>query len=171
MIKRSLLPIIWCFFAMSFFAQTQNISGHSYPFNVGLTNLDSLPAATDTLFKKGKPTVLAFWLTTCAPCKLEFSAYAQRYESWKKQADFDLVAISIDWPERFGKMVEMARQQNWPFPVYWDGGRAFKDILPGELNGLPQVFIFDKNGRLAWHHEKYRPGDEEELFAKVLELK
>jgi cytochrome c biogenesis protein CcmG, thiol:disulfide interchange protein DsbE len=171
MSKRSFLCVIWCFIHVVIFAQAQNISNQTFPFKVVMTDLDSLPVSTDTLFKRGKPTVMAFWLTTCAPCKMEFAAYAQHYENWKKQADFDLVAISIDWPERFQKIPEMVRQQNWPFPVYWDGNRAFKNLLPGELNGLPQVFIFDKNGRLAWHHKKYLPGDEEELFAKVLELR
>lgn len=170
MSKRSFLTVIWCFIYIVVFAQAKNISTQTFPFKIVLTDPDSLPVSTDTLLKKGRPTVLAFWLTTCAPCKVEFAAYAQRYEEWKKQADFDLVAISIDWPERFKKIPEMARQQNWPFPVYWDGNRAFKNILPGELNGLPQVFIFDKNGRLAWHHKRYLPGDEEDLFAKVLEL-
>jgi hypothetical protein len=42
--------------------------------------------------------------------------------------------------------------------------------MPGELNGLPQVFIFDKNGKLAYRHKGFRPGDEVELFEKIKEL-
>jgi len=43
-------------------------------------------------------------------------------------------------------------------------------VMPGALNGLPQTFIFDKNGEIAYHKRKYRGGDEKKLFAKVKEL-
>ncbi len=110
---------------------------------------------------------MAFWLTTCMPCLAEFSAYTQHFTEWKQQADFNLVGISIDFPERFQKIGPMAAERKWPFPVYWDRTRAFKSILPGGLNGMPQVFLFDKTGKLVWQHKGYSPGTEQELFDQI----
>jgi len=138
-----------------------------YPFGITLTTPDSIEINSNAVFAAKKPTVVAFWLTTCAPCMMEFAAYAQNFKTWKEQVDFQLVAISIDFPQRFRQFQQFAREKGWPFPVYWDGPRAFKDILPGGLNGLPQVFLFDKNGKLVWQHRKYQPGDEIALFEEL----
>jgi cytochrome c biogenesis protein CcmG/thiol:disulfide interchange protein DsbE len=152
-------------------AQAQNTQpSANFPFNISMLKPDSTTVNTNDILKKGKPTVLAFWLTTCMPCHAELASYAQHFTDWKKEADFRLLAISIDFPERFPKVQQMAKEKNWPFPVYWDNTRAFKAVLPGGLNGLPQVFLFDKNGTLVWQHKKYAPGDEAELFAKMKEL-
>lgn len=146
---------------------TQPTAG--FPFNILMLKPDSTTVNTSDILKKGKPTVLAFWLTTCMPCQVELTAYTKHYADWQKEADFRLLAVSIDFPERFQKVKQMAKEKNWPFPVYWDYTRAFKAVLPGGLNGLPQVFLFDKNGQLVWQHKRYVPGDETELFAKIKE--
>lgn len=150
----------------------QNIQPSAdFPFGISLLTPDSSAVNTNDLLKKDTPTVLAFWLTTCAPCHAELASYAQHFADWQKEADFRLLAISIDFPERFPKVKSMTKEKNWPFPVYWDSKRLFKEVLPGGLNGLPQVFLFDKNGTLVWHHKKYTPGDEAELFGEIKKLK
>lgn len=142
-----------------------------YPFNVTLVNTDStFTTNSKSLLQPGQVTVLAFWLTTCFPCQIELDAYTRNYPDWKQQADFRLIAVSTDFPFRFRQINKRLQEKKYPFEVWWDRYRGFSQVLPGQLNGLPQVFIFDKKGRLAWHHKGYQPGNEEELFAKVLEL-
>ncbi|MFN0213997.1 MAG: peroxiredoxin family protein [Saprospiraceae bacterium] len=148
-----------------------------FPFDIPLLDIDSVKASNSKTVmaipkkeKNRKPTVIAFWLTTCIPCHIELSTYSAQYTTWKKQANFDLYAISIDFPKNFRKIANIVREKQFPFPVYWDRDRLYSSVMPGELNGLPQVFIFDKNGKLAYRHKGFRPGDEEVLFAKILEL-
>lgn len=142
-----------------------------FPYNVMLVSPDSSrTTASRDLFKPGQVTVLVFWLTTCHPCQVELDAYTANYADWQKQADFRLIAISTDFPFRFRQVGARLREKQYPFEVWWDRFRGFSRVLPGELNGLPQVFIFDKTGRLAWRHKGFWPGDEREMFAKVLEL-
>lgn len=142
----------------------------AFPFNMVLTRPDSTEINSDQVFVKGKPTVVAFWLSTCGPCQTELDAYKQHYAEWKKQVDFNLVVVSIDFPQRFRKVGEMADKAQWPFPIYWDRTRFFSGIMPGELNGLPQVFLFDQEGKLIWQHRKYWPGDELALFEQIKAL-
>lgn len=153
----------------AFSQQTQ--PGDPFPFHVTLTKPDSTETASGKVFQTGKPTLVAFWLTTCIPCLAEFSAYTQNYTQWKKESDFNLIAVSLDFHENFKKIAPMAAQRKWPFPVYWDRIRAFKSILPGGLNGLPQIFLFDKDGKLVWQHKGYAQGSEQEVFDKVKALR
>ena len=141
-----------------------------YPFHVTLTQTDSTEIASAKVLTTGKPTVLAFWLTTCMPCMAEFKAYTQQYDEWKKEADFQLIGISLDFPQRFRQISTVAAAQKWPFPVYWDSTRAFKSLMPGGLNGVPQVFLFDKKGTLVWQHKGFYPGMEGEMFSRIKEL-
>jgi len=143
----------------------------AFPFEIALYKPDSTLFNSKKVLKSGKPTVLAFWLTTCMPCMAELAAYTEQYANWQKQVDFQLFAISIDYDSRFHFIAPMVQEKKWPFPVYWDRERTFKSILPGGLNGLPQVFLFDRNGQLAWQHKGYYPGFETELFDKIKELK
>ena len=165
------LVIVLClFFSNGLGAQNVQPTA-AFPFNITLLTPDSTTVNTNKLLKKDVPTVLAFWLTTCLPCHAELASYSQHFAEWQKEADFRLLAVSIDFPERFPQVKKMAREKKWPFPVYWDYTRAFKSVLPGELNGLPQVFLFDKSGQLVWQHKKYASGDEAELFAHIKALK
>lgn len=142
----------------------------AFPFQITLLTPDSTVTSTEKVLAKGKVTVLAFWLSTCLPCQIELAAYTKKYAEWQQQADFQMFAISIDFPQRFPQMAKMAKTSGWPFPAYWDQVQAFKNILPGELNGLPQVFVFDKDGKLVWQHRRYITGDEDELFAQIKAL-
>lgn len=167
--KIPLLLAIFFIVSNGMWAQNAQPSAN-FPFGISLLKTDSTTINTKDILKKDKPTVLAFWLTTCLPCHAELASYAQHFADWQKEADFRLLAVSIDFPERFPQVKKMAKEKKWPFPVYWDNTRAFKEVLPGGLNGLPQVFLFDKNGTLVWQHKKYAPGDEAELFSKIKAL-
>ena len=140
----------------------------SFPYDIALLSMDSSALNTaDLMALNGKPTVLAFWLTTCHPCRVELGDYAKKVDAWQNDTPYNLFAVSIDFPDRFGQVKKFATQQDWPFPFVWDIDREFKEVLPGRLNGLPQVFLFDAEGNLVYQHKKYLPGDDDRLFEEV----
>ncbi len=142
-----------------------------YPYQLTLFTIDSLAQeSAKVLPKLDKPVILAFWMTTCYPCRIELDAYTRHYAQWKQEADFELVAISLDFAPRFQQIGQIARSQKYPFPVYWDMNREFTQLMPGGLNGLPQVFVLDKNGNIAYHKRKYSSGDEVKLFDVIKSL-
>lgn len=140
-----------------------------FPFNVLLTSPDSTTSISSNflLDNKHKATLLAFWLTTCFPCTTELDTYAQHYKDWQEQYDLKIIAISLDFPERFRQIEQRLQQKKYPFQVWWDSERSFKKILPGGLNGFPQVFLFNNNGQLVWQHKGFRLGDELKLLQVV----
>jgi peroxiredoxin len=142
-----------------------------FPYDISLRT-----AASDTLLssqafeKNGKPTVLMFWLTTCAPCKMELKAITAKYAQWKQEKDFNLYAISIDFPRNAEQFVKRVTEANWPFPAFHDFNREFQAVMPGNLNGLPQTFVLDKDGNIVYHSRKFIPGDEDKLFEAIQKL-
>lgn len=143
----------------------------AFPFDLDLVDADGKKYNSKKVFKKnGKPTVLMFWLTTCGPCHMKLNAIKPIYPEWKELADFNVYAISGDWPKNYEKFVKQTNSKNWEWETYHDTNRAFKDILPGNLNGYPQTFIFDKDGKLVYQDKKYRVGDEKKLFKKIQEV-
>ena len=140
----------------------------TFPFDIALKDTaGTIFNSAELLKTEGKPIVLMFWLTTCGPCRQELDAYKTNFDSWKKETDFRLVAISTDFPQNAENFVKRAKIGEWQFETYHDYNREFGMVMEGELNGLPQVFIFDKKGNITYHHRRFMPGDEVELFAEI----
>ena len=141
---------------------------NNFPYDIDLKTADGKVVNSSEILKSnGKPTVLLFWLTTCYPCSLEMAAIKKKYESWQKEADFQLFALSTDFEKNYPRFVKMVGEKDWPWPTYNDVNREFRRVMPGGLNGLPQTFLLDKDGKVVYHKRKYRSGDEDQLFEKI----
>ena len=141
-----------------------------FPYDIWLKTPQGDSIQSSKAFAKGKPVVLLFWLTTCYPCRMEMDAIYNKFKDWKKETDFELYAISTDWVNNFPAIQKRHAEKQWPFNFYWDYNREFKEILPGGLNGLPQCFVLDKNGEIAFHKRKYSSGDEDLLYEEIKTL-
>lgn len=152
-------------------ARSKDKMVQTFPFDIDLKSPDGKIINSSKLFKNHKePTILLFWLTTCYPCRMEVAAIQKKYEAWQKDTKFRLVLISYDFPQNFENFVKRSKEENWQWEAYNDVNREFGEVLPGELNGLPQVFVFDKKGNIAYHKRKYVTGDEDLLFEQIKAL-
>ena len=139
-----------------------------FPFDISMTlsNRDEVNSEK-VLAKNGKPTVLLFWLTTCYPCRMELNAIKQKYAGWKEEADFNFAVISTDFQKNYERYIKRVAKEEWVWDTYHDTNREFRKVIPGALNGLPQTFVFDKDGQIVYHKRKYSSGDEDKLFDVV----
>jgi cytochrome oxidase Cu insertion factor (SCO1/SenC/PrrC family) len=142
----------------------------TFPFDLALTDGVGKKTSTEKIFKKGKPTVVLFWLTTCYPCRVEMAAIKKKYEQWQDETDFNLVAVSTDFDKNYDNYLKYVEKADWPWEAYHDSNREFRNVLPGGLNGLPQTFVFDANGEIAYHKRKFRSGDEDKLYEEIKKL-
>ncbi len=144
----------------------------TYPYDILLADTTGNQTSSSKILKtKKKLTVLTFWATTCGPCRMELKAYNAKWQDWQKQfSDFNLVAVSIDFNDRHVAAMEVPKKENWQFASYVDVRREFPLVMPGNLNGLPQLFILNKKGEILYTQKRYIPGDEDELFQKIQEL-
>lgn len=139
-----------------------------YPFDIDMKMADGKIVNSADVFKNDdKPTVLLFWLTTCYPCGMELKAINVLFESWAEETDFNFYAISTDFEKYFPAFTKRVEESNWPFEAFNDYKREFRNIMPGKLNGLPQVFLLDKKGEIVYHSRKYFSGDERKLYENI----
>ena len=124
--------------------------------------------AFSDIVEKGKVTVISFWATWCIPCKKEIKNISQVLLSWKKEADFNYVTVSIDETRAEGIARTYAVSQGWSFPFYIDANSDLKRSL--NFQSVPFTMIVDKNGKVAFTHIGYEEGGEAEVFKKVKEL-
>lgn len=131
----------------------KNIKGE----NIALKNLNN-----------EKPLVLSFWATWCLPCMEELNAVNEKLDEWKKNKDFDFVAVSTDDPRTVSKVKTVVNGKNWNFDqVLLDPSQTIKRQL--NVNNVPTTLVYYKN-KLVYSHVGYAPGDEEELFEKLKQI-
>jgi len=113
-----------------------------------------------------KPLVISFWATYCGPCLDEFDAVTELIDEWKKEVDFEFIAVSIDDSRSAAKVKSLVSGRKWPFIVLIDQNQDVMRAM--NVTGIPFYFIFDRNGKYVYKHSGYLPGDE---FIMLKELK
>lgn len=114
---------------------------------------------------QGRPLVLNFWATWCAPCRDEMPAFARLNRRWAGRVAF--VGVSSEAPEavdRFG------RELGIDYPLWTGGGEV--ESLAARLGDtaavLPFTALVDASGRVV--ETKVGPYTEPELSAKLTQI-
>ncbi len=106
-----------------------------------LTALDGRKVALADL--KGKPVLINFWATWCAPCKLEMPWFAEFQKQYAAQG---LTILGIDQDPESGKdkIAATASRYGVNYPVLL----PTDEIAPayGGIDVLPTSFYVDRNG-------------------------
>ena len=142
-------------------------SGAKLP-NVTVTSLDGKKVDMSKLSNNGKPIIVNFWATWCAPCKRELNAISEVYDDWQAKTGVKLIAVSIDDARSMARVAPYVNGQGWDYDVYLDPNGDLKRAM--NVQNVPHTFLLDGNGSVVWQHNVYNPGDENELYAKVKEL-
>lgn len=130
--------------------------------------LDGKRVDAKNFSNNGQPMIINFWATWCAPCKRELSAIANKYDDWQAKTGVKLIAVSIDDARSMARVAPYVNGQDWDYEVYLDPNGDLKRAL--NVNNVPHTFLVNGAGEIVWQHNNYEPGDENELFRKVLEV-
>ena len=133
---------------------------------VSLQDGSGKAVTTASLIDHETPFVVSIWMTTCKPCLKELDIIAEELPDWDASFPLRIYAVSMDDSRSIKRAVAMAKGRDW------DGITALFDVnadLRRALNvsSVPQVFVYDKDGKLFYTHIGYRPGDEQELLNQV----
>jgi cytochrome c biogenesis protein CcmG/thiol:disulfide interchange protein DsbE len=145
-----------------------SMDGGSKIPSVKLKDIDGNSVNTAELSNDGKPMVISFWATWCAPCKKELNAIHEVYEDWQDETGVKVIAVSIDDARSATRVKPYVDAQGWEFEVLMDTNGDFKRSL--NVNNVPQTFLVDGNGDIVWTHSGYSPGDEYELLEEIEKL-
>lgn len=121
---------------------------------------------TTSLIDHKTPFVISIWMTTCKPCLKELDTLSEEMPDWDGGFPLRIYAVSMDDSRSQKRAVAMAQGRDWEgisalFDVNADLRRALN------VSSVPQVFVYDKEGRLFYTHIGYRPGDEQEILKQV----
>ncbi len=147
-------------------ATTLSLSAQSLP-NVHIENIDGKEISVRSLAGT-KPLIICFWSTTCKPCIQELSAINDQLPDWKSEADFDVIAVSVDDVRTSARAKAFAKAQGWDMICLFDANQALKRAMNVSLT--PHSFVVDRSGNITYSHTGYTPGSEMALLDKVLKI-
>lgn len=116
----------------------------------------------------GKPYIINFWATWCSPCKRELNTIADLYDDWVDETGVKIIAISIDDSRTSRNVKPYVNASGWDFEVYLDENGDFKRAM--NVASPPYTFLVDGDGKIVYEHIGYSPGDEDELYEKLLSI-
>ena len=81
-----------------------------------------------------------------------FDAVKDNFDTWNHKTDFKIIAIAAQEPDK--KTVELIRQRNWPFEIYFDPDyNLFRQLSKYHnkneiIFSFPTIFVFDNEWRM-----------------------
>lgn len=156
--KRILTAIILSLLALAARAQTLPL--------VDLSDAAGAKVPTSSLVDGKTPFVISMWMTTCKPCLKELDATSEELIDWDGPGAPRIYAVSVDDSRSLQRAIAMSKGRDWDgLTPLFDPNGALQRAL--NVTAVPQVFLYDKTGKLIYTHIGYRPGDELELLKRL----
>ncbi len=156
---------------MSFFFLILFLSGvfgenrEVFPQFKGETLSGSIVSLDD--FPDARAIVVSFWASWCKPCIKELRKMEEFYRIYS-QSGLVVLAVNEDASRSKKKVESIVRSNKFSFEIILDKNGTIKKSVG--ISELPTTFLLDGKRNIVYHHIGYKPGDEKELFEKIIEL-
>jgi thiol-disulfide isomerase/thioredoxin len=116
---------------------------------------------------KGRVTVVDFWATWCAPCRVSMPRVQAIWREYHPRG-VDLYSVDTDDPsaERETQVHDFLRGNGLEFPVVLDDGTAASAFA---VAVLPTMVVVDRDGRVVWNHAGLLTASTERKLRSVLD--
>ncbi len=136
--------------------------------NVTLKDLNGKDVNISKLSNNGKPIVITFWATWCAPCIKEHNALSDVYDDWQDETGVKIYSVSIDDSRSTAKVKPFVEGKGWDFNVLLDVNSELKRAM--NVSNPPHTFLIDGKGKIVYQHTGYLEGAEDELYEEIQKL-
>ncbi len=119
---------------------------------------------------RGKPVLVNFWATWCAPCRVEMPIMEKKYRAHKESETFVILAVDVKDDSGVDAVRNFLGELSLTFPILLDSdGRAETAY---NVLGLPTSFFIDRRGvirasRVGAMSEQYIDGQLQKIFAET----
>ncbi len=147
--KRRIRPLVILISAavLAWLAAVLILPPTSVPRETEFVLLDGSKTTLQAL--RGRPVLVSFWATTCAPCVEELPDLVQLYREWHGLG-FELIAVAMpyDPPTLVQKFVQ---HHAMPYPVALDVDGKVTNAFGG-VSYIPAAFLIAPNGNVELHY-------------------
>jgi thiol-disulfide isomerase/thioredoxin len=98
----------------------------------------------------GRPRLVNFWATWCAPCRREIPLL-KTVQDQQGEDGVQIIGIAVDFPEEVAAYAENV-QFNYPILVGQEDAMAFAETSGVDFIGLPFTMIISADGELLTSH-------------------
>jgi thiol-disulfide isomerase/thioredoxin len=113
-------------------------------FNQSLPDLGGKPQALSTF--RGKPLLVNFWATWCAPCVEEMPALSVLHDEIAQKST-QIIGIGIDSPSNIREFVSRV-SVHYPLYIGGMGGSELARTFGNQAGGLPFTVLIGADGRV-----------------------
>jgi thiol-disulfide isomerase/thioredoxin len=125
-----------------------------------LTNLEGKKVSLEDY--KGRPVLVNFWATWCAPCKLEMPWFEEFRKQYASQG-FEILGITDDADAGKDVISKAVQKAGVSYPILLTDGKI--DKAYGATDYLPMSFYVDRNGVVV--EETAGLGTKDEIEANI----
>jgi thiol-disulfide isomerase/thioredoxin len=93
---------------------------------------------------RGRPVLVSFWATTCAPCVEELPDLIKLYQEWQPRG-FELIAVAMPYDPPI-RVQEFVKQRAVPYPVALDVQGKITSAFGG-VPYVPTAFVIAPDGK------------------------
>jgi cytochrome c biogenesis protein CcmG/thiol:disulfide interchange protein DsbE len=124
--------------------ESDPLVSHPAPnFSLAMLRPDKGKSAISLSNFKGKPVVLNFWASWCAPCKEEIPLLESTWKHVQAQGK-NVVFLGIDYQDSNNDAISFLHQYSITYPIVLDADGSV--ALKFSVTSLPQTIFINQNG-------------------------
>jgi len=118
---------------------------------------------------KGRPVLVNFWATWCAPCKVEMPWFEEFNKQYAGRG-FVILGLADDVDAGKDAIAKVVQKTGVTYPILLTDtdGKVQKLYAPGGMDYLPMTFYVDRNGVIA--EETAGLGSKDEIEAHIKKI-
>lgn len=115
---------------------------------------------------RGRPVLINFWATWCAPCRLEMPELVRTYNTHQEEG-FVVLAVDLTDQDSLDDVRAFVEEFDMPFPVLLDEtGAVYYELY--RLLGLPMSVFVDREGVITRIHIGIMTGQQVDEFVEEM---
>jgi len=108
------------------------------------------------LLPPGRPAVVEFWATWCAPCRKTIPHLVELSRRYPDK--LTVLGLTVENPDKdFERVRKFVSEEGVTYPTAYASRELFQFMNQRELVGVPKLLIYDASGGVVEHILTYSP--------------